>query len=117
MNRSDLVTEMAARFDQFSQSDAEMAVTTILEAMGEAIVHGHRIEIRGFGAFSVNLQAPRTGRNPRNGDSVAVPARRVVHFKPGKALREDVDVVRAAHTDTMLGCDVAMARGLADQDR
>ena len=110
MNRSDLVTEMAAQFDQLSQGDAEMAVSTILEAMGEAIAHGHRIEIRGFGAFSVHLQAPRTARNPRNGDSVAVPARRVVHFKPGKALREDVNAAKGG-----LGGDVSA--GLADQNQ
>lgn len=67
MNRSDLVTEMAARFEQLSQSDASMAVTTLLEAMGAAIARGHRIEIRGFGAFSVKQQAPRMGRNPRKG--------------------------------------------------
>jgi integration host factor subunit beta len=68
-----------------------MAVTTILQAMGSAIARGHRIEIRGFGAFSVNRQAPRMGRNPRNGDSVAVPERHVIHFKPGKELREKVN--------------------------
>ena len=95
MNRSDLVTEMAARFDQLSQSDAEMAVTTILEAMGSAIARGHRIEIRGFGAFSINQQAPRMGRNPRNGDSVAIPERHVIHFKPGKELREKVNAAHA----------------------
>ena len=95
MNRSDLVTEMATRFDQLSQSDAEMAVTTLLEAMGNAIARGHRIEIRGFGAFSVKQQAPRMGRNPRNGDSVAVPERRVAHFKPGKELREKVNAAHA----------------------
>jgi integration host factor subunit beta len=95
MNRSDLVTEMAARFDQLSQGDAEMAVTAVLEAIGDAMARGHRIEIRGFGAFSVNRQAPRMGRNPRNGDSVAVPERRVVHFKPGKELREKVNAAHA----------------------
>ena len=95
MNRSDLVQEMAARFDQISQGDAEMAVTTILEAMSNAIARGHRIEIRGFGAFSINRQAPRIGRNPRNGDSVSVPERRVVHFKPGKELREKVNAAHA----------------------
>jgi integration host factor subunit beta len=95
MNRSDLVTEMAARFDQLSQIDAELAVNTILETIGSAMARGHRIEIRGFGAFSVNQQAPRMGRNPRNGDSVAVPERRIAHFKPGKELREKVNAAHA----------------------
>ncbi len=95
MNRSDLVTEMAARFDQLSQHDAEMVVTTLLEALGTAIARGHRIEIRGFGAFSINRQASRIGRNPRNGDSVSVPERRVAHFKPGKELRQKVNAAHA----------------------
>lgn len=90
MNRSELVAEMAARFDQLTQQDADLAVTTIMGAMAESLGRGHRIEIRGFGSFSVNRQAPRTGRNPRSGESVAVPERHVVHFKPGKALREEV---------------------------
>jgi integration host factor subunit beta len=59
--------------------------------MNDALVRGHRIEIRGFGSFSVNHRAPRVGRNPRSGASVAIPEKRVVHFKPGKALREAVD--------------------------
>lgn len=91
MTRSDLVEELAAHFNQLSQSDAEYAVRVLLEAMGESLERGHRIEIRGFGSFTVNRRAPRIGRNPRNGESVAVPEKRVLHFKPGKALREAVD--------------------------
>ena len=91
MNRSDLVEELAAHFDQLTQRDAEFAVQAILDAMNDALVRGHRIEIRGFGSFSVNHRAPRIGRNPRSGASVAIPEKRVVHFKPGKALREAVD--------------------------
>ena len=91
MNRSDLVEELAAHFDQLTQRDAEFAVKAILDAMNDALVRGHRIEIRGFGSFSVNHRAPRVGRNPRSGASVAIPEKRVVHFKPGKALREAVD--------------------------
>jgi integration host factor subunit beta len=59
--------------------------------MNDALTRGHRIEIRGFGSFSVNYRAPRMGRNPRSGESVAIPEKRVPHFKPGKALRESVD--------------------------
>ena len=91
MNRSDLVTELAARFDQLTQRDVETAVDAIINAMTDTLVRGRRIEIRGFGSFSVNRQAPRKGRNPRSGESVAIPEKRVTHFKPGKALREDVD--------------------------
>ncbi|OIQ75959.1 integration host factor subunit beta [mine drainage metagenome] len=91
MTRSDLVEELAARFGQLTQRDAEFAVKAILEAMNDAMVRGHRIEIRGFGSFTVNYRLPRMGRNPRTGQSVAIPEKRVPHFKPGKALREAVD--------------------------
>lgn len=91
MTRSDLVEELAARFAQLTHRDAESAVKTILDAMSDALVRGNRIEIRGFGSFSVSRRPPRIGRNPRSGESVAVPEKRVPHFKPGKALREAVD--------------------------
>ena len=91
MTRSDLVEALAARFGQLTHRDAEFAVKAILDAMGEALVKGHRIEIRGFGSFSVNRRSPRIGRNPRSGESVMIPEKRVPHFKPGKALREQVD--------------------------
>jgi integration host factor subunit beta len=88
MTRSDLVEALASQFHQLTHRDAEFAVKTILDAMGDALVRGHRIEIRGFGSFSVNR---RIGRNPRTGESVTIPEKRVPHFKPGKALREAVD--------------------------
>lgn len=91
MTRSDLVEELANRFAQLTQRDAELAVSAILDAMNDALVNGHRIEIRGFGSFSITRRPPRIGRNPRSGASVAVPEKRVPHFKPGKALRESVE--------------------------
>lgn len=91
MTRSDLVEELAARFGQLTQRDAEYAVKTILDAVSDALVRGHRIEIRGFGSFSVSHRPPRMGRNPRSGEAVHIPEKRVPHFKPGKALREQVD--------------------------
>ena len=96
MTRSDLVEELAARFGQLTHRDAEHAVKTILDAMSDALARGHRIEIRGFGSFSISHRSPRMGRNPRNGESVAIPEKRVPHFKPGKALREAVDLRTAA---------------------
>jgi len=101
MTRSDLVEALATRFSQLTHRDAEFAVKAILDAMGEALVKGHRIEIRGFGSFSVNRRSPRIGRNPRSGESVMIPEKRVPHFKPGKALREQVD----ARTAQILGRD------------
>ncbi|WP_313238721.1 integration host factor subunit beta [Delftia acidovorans] len=100
MTRSDLVEELAARFGQLSQRDAEQAVKTILDAVSDALVRGHRIEIRGFGSFSVNHRPPRMGRNPRSGEAVHIPSKRVPHFKPGKALREAVDLRPGADIDT-----------------
>jgi integration host factor subunit beta len=91
MTRSDLVQELANRFPQLTHKDAESAVKAILDAMSEAMERGHRIEIRGFGSFTINRRPPRIGRNPRSGESVAIPEKRVPHFKPGKALREAVD--------------------------
>ncbi|MDO5653733.1 MAG: integration host factor subunit beta [Brachymonas sp.] len=97
MTRSDLVDALAAQFDQLPHRDAEMVVKTILDSMSEALVRGHRIEIRGFGSFTVNHRPARTGRNPRSGEAVQIPEKRVPHFKPGKALREEVD--RAAQAE------------------
>ncbi len=91
MTRSDLVEALAARFGQLTQRDAEFAVKTLLDAMSDALSRGHRIELRGFGTFTVTRRPPRMGRNPRSGESVAIPEKRVPHFKPGKALREAVD--------------------------
>ncbi len=93
MTRSDLVARLAERFGQLTQRDAEFAVKTILDAMSEALAKGHRIEIRGFGSFSISRRPPRMGRNPRTGEQVLIPEKLVPHFKPGKALREGVDRV------------------------
>lgn len=87
MNRSAIVELLAARFSQLTQRDADFAVTTILDAMSDAMARGHRIEIRGFGSFSVMNRAPRVGRNPRSGEPVDILEKRMPHFKPGKALR------------------------------
>lgn len=91
MTRSDLVAELAARFGQLNQRDAEFAVKSMLDTMTDALKRGHRIEIRGFGSFSVSTRPARQGRNPRSGEKVLVPEKRVPHFKTGKALREAVD--------------------------
>jgi integration host factor subunit beta len=91
MTRSDLVEALLERFGHLDPHDAESAVKTLLESMGQALVAGQRIEIRGFGSFSVSHRLARVGRNPRSGEQVLIPPKRVPHFKPGKALREAVD--------------------------
>ena len=80
MNRSDLVQLLSDRFSQLTQGDAETAVSTILEAMNSAMVRGQRIEIRGFGSFSVIRRAARIGRNPRSGAPVQIPAARALYW-------------------------------------
>ena len=99
MTRSDLVEALAERFGQLTHRDAEFAVKALLEAMSDALARGHRIELRGFGSFTISHRPPRMGRNPRSGESVAIPERRVPHFKPGKALREAVDAQTAQLQD------------------
>ena len=91
MTRSDLIAKLAERYPQLLAKDAELAVKVILDAMAAALARGGRIEIRGFGSFALNYRPPRTGRNPKSGDKVQVPAKYVPHFKAGKELRERVD--------------------------
>ena len=91
MTRRELVEALAERMGQLTQREADMTVKALLEAMSDSLSQGKRIEIRGFGSFTVNQRAPRLGRNPRSGESVAIPPKRVIHFKPGKGLREAVD--------------------------
>ena len=91
MTKSELIARLAERFPQLVAKDADFAVKMILDAMSDALVQGDRIEIRGFGSFALNYRPPRTGRNPKSGDRVSVPAKWVPHFKAGKELRERVD--------------------------
>ena len=91
MTKSDLITHLAARFPQLVAKDADMSVKMILDAMAEALSRGDRIEIRGFGSFTLNYRPPRVGRNPKSGEKVEVPEKWVPHFKAGKELRERVD--------------------------
>ena len=96
MIRSELVHLLSLRFGQLAPSDSDAAVKVILDALSEALASGRRVEIRGFGSFQSNQRPPRTGRNPRTGARVAIPSRRVAHFKPGKALREAINADAAS---------------------
>ena len=91
MTKSELIAQLSVRFPQLVLKDAEIAVKTILDAMSQTLCDGQRIEIRGFGSFSLNYRPPRQGRNPKTGDTVPVPAKYVPHFKAGKELRDRVD--------------------------
>ena len=91
MTKSELISKLAMHYPQLVTKDAELAVKTILDAMGDSLSQGERIEIRGFGSFSLNYRPPRVGRNPKTGGKVNVPEKYVPHFKAGKELRERVD--------------------------
>jgi integration host factor subunit beta len=91
MTKSELIARLAARFPQLAAKDADFAVKVILDALTDSLAQGDRIEIRGFGSFTLNYRPPRLGRNPKSGEKVQVPAKYVPHFKPGKELRERVD--------------------------
>jgi integration host factor subunit beta len=91
MLRSELIEHLQREFPHLSARVVEELLDTILEEVGEALSRGDRVELRGFGAFSVRDRRPRAGRNPRTGESVAVDAKKVPFFKPGKELRERVN--------------------------
>jgi integration host factor subunit beta len=93
MTKSELIARLAARNLRLTGRDADEAVKLILEMLGESLSQGGRIEIRGFGSFCLNYRPARTGRNPKSGQKVEVPAKFVPHFKAGKELREKVDGV------------------------
>ncbi len=96
MTKSELIEAIAARQTQLSLKDVELAVKTILEHMSEALAAGERIEVRGFGSFSLHYREPRRGRNPKTGDTVELTGKYVPHFKPGKELRERVNLALQA---------------------
>lgn len=91
MKKSDLIEILAAKQDHLSSADVEAAVRALLEQLSTTLASGERIEIRGFGSFSLHQRAPRLGRNPKTGASVALPATYRPHFKPGKELRERIN--------------------------
>ena len=91
MTKSELIARLAERHPHLVAADAELAVKTIIDAMVISLVEGERIEIRGFGSFSLNFRPPRLGRNPKTGDKVEVAGKYVPHFKAGKELRDRVD--------------------------
>lgn len=91
MTKSELIEALANKQAHLAFKDVELAVKCMLEQMSEALSSGERIEIRGFGSFSLHYRPPRIGRNPKTGDSVPLSAKYVPHFKPGKELRDRVD--------------------------
>jgi integration host factor subunit beta len=91
MTKSDLIERLSAKYLHLSSKDVEVAIREILEQMANTLQTGDRIEIRGFGSFSLHYRAPRVGRNPKTGEKVELLGKSVPHFKPGKELRERVN--------------------------
>ncbi|MEO0444152.1 MAG: integration host factor subunit beta [Pseudomonadota bacterium] len=91
MTKSELIERIAEQQEQLSVKDIELAVKMMLEHMSQILSTGERIEIRGFGSFSLHYREPRTGRNPKTGESVHLSGKYVPHFKPGKELRDRVN--------------------------
>ncbi|WP_333605825.1 integration host factor subunit beta [Novosphingobium sp.] len=92
MIRSELLQAMARDNPELRAEDVERAVDTFFDEIAQRLADGGRVELRGFGAFSTRQRESRTGRNPRTGDSVAVPEKRVPYFKPGKEMRARLNV-------------------------
>ena len=90
INKKDLIEIIAKEQDQLPYRDIELSVKTIIKSMVNYLKKGERIEIRGFGSFSLRYRKPRVGRNPKSGQSVNIEERYVPHFKPGKNLKERV---------------------------
>ena len=91
MTKSELIEVLSRKQSQLAYKDIELAVKTILEYMSSSLSNGERIEIRGFGSFSLHYRPARSGRNPKSGEAGSLPAKYVPHFKPGKELRERVN--------------------------
>ena len=101
LTKSELIEQLAQKQTQLSVSDVELAVKVVLDNMTETLATGGRIEVRGFGSFSLHFRKPRTGRNPKTGDTVSLRGKHVPHFKPGKELRERVNQSSAELEEAM----------------
>ena len=97
MTKSELIERIAVEQKQLSPKDVELAVKMIIDYMANSLSSGERIEIRGFGSFSLHYREPRRGRNPKTGDAVDLSGKYVPYFKPGKEMRERVN--QNAHRD------------------
>jgi integration host factor subunit beta len=102
MTKSELIEILACKRSDIPYKDIEQAVKAMLEQMSESLANGERIEIRGFGSFSLHFRPPRIGRNPKTGDAVTLTGKYVPHFKPGKELRERVNYRRGHGRDDFL---------------
>lgn len=91
INKSDFINNLSVNCDTMTDVVVDDAVREILSLMVNTLANDGRVEVRGFGSFSLHHRQARVGRNPKTGESVTVPAKAIPHFKPGKALREAVN--------------------------
>jgi integration host factor subunit beta len=112
MTKAELVEDVA-RAAELTKKDAERLVEIVFESIIETLNHGEKIELRGFGSFRVRERGARRGRNPKTGDPVNIPAKRVPYFKPGKELKE---LINEESVSAPQSSD-AQATGVADDDR
>jgi len=92
MTKSELIDMIAKEYEHINRYEAEAVVNAVLTTIVDELAIGGRVELRGFGSFSTKIRRARTGRNPKTGDAVAVPPKHMPHFKPGKEMRERVDL-------------------------
>jgi integration host factor subunit beta len=92
MTKSEIIDILSRKQSHLSNRDVELSVKILLEQMSNTLADGRRIEIRGFGSFSLHYRAARRGRNPKTGEKVDLSPKYVPHFKPGKELRDRVDI-------------------------
>ncbi len=90
MTKSELIQWVAEQYPKMSLPQSELVVNTLFQTIKDSLMKGERVELRGFGSFSLKQHNPHTGRNPKTGELVQVDAKQVPYFKPGKALREQV---------------------------
>ena len=91
MTKSELVEQLSTNAESLNKKEAELVVNTIFTSIGDALINGDRVEIRGFGSFSIRERDAREARNPKSGEVVSIPAKKTPFFKTGKELRSRVD--------------------------
>ena len=117
ITKSELIERVAEKQDSLALKDVELAIKSILEVMAQSLAMGKRIEIRGFGSFSLHYRPPRTGRNPKSGAKVDLPGKYVPHFKPGKELRDRVNQAMQLEQSLSGGSFLEAGQGQPEQLR
>jgi len=96
MTKATLIDQVSEKVDGLTRKQTEIVIETFFESLRDALGKGEKIELRGFGNFKLKTRSPRKARNPRTGESVDVPEKRVLHFKPGKELRDMLNAEMAS---------------------